>query len=99
MPSDQVIPPSDDVSVCEPVSKFDPPLRASDKSARSKPVTGLLKTIAMLLTELLRGSGVTAVIAPVSEVVSVVHESLALPASVFPAASTMLEPLAVSVTT
>ena len=97
LPSVYVIPPSVEFNVCEPVSKLPPPSRVSDKSARSTPVTGSVKTIVMLLTPLLRGSGVTAVIVAVGAVVSTVHVSLALAVSRLLAVSRMFAPLAVSV--
>ena len=91
-----VTPPSLDVSVCVPVSKFEPPSRVSFKSLRSKPVTTSVNVIVIEPTAELRGSGVTAVIVAVGTVRSVVHESLAFVVSALLAVSTIPEPLALS---
>ena len=77
-----------------PVSKLVPRLRVSDRSLTSRPVTASLKTIVMVLTDVLRGSGVTSVMLAVGAVVSVSHDSLALLPNVLPTASVMPEPLA-----
>ena len=69
------------VNVCEAVNRSPPPLRVSTRSPIAKPSTGSLKLIVIVLTELLRGSGVTSMMSAVSAVVSIVHDSIALLAS------------------
>ena len=95
------MPPSLDVSVCEPVSKLmpgpEPVLRVRLKSVRSKPVTISLKLIVMVLTDELRGSGVTSLMTAPGAVLSSDQDSVAFVMSAFVAVSAIPEPLAVSV--
>ncbi len=85
------------VSVSLPVRRLAPPLRVSARSARSKPVTGALNTMVIVVTALLRGSGETSVMSTVGAVVSTVTESadeatLTLPARSVAVAVTLLTP-------
>ena len=60
-------------------------------------MTTSLNVIVMLPTDVLRGSGETAVIAAVGAEISTLHESLALVVSAFVTASMMPDEAAVSV--
>ncbi len=85
------------LTVCEPVSRFAPPLSFRVKSLMSTPVTASSKTTVMVETAVLRGSGATAVTVAVGRVESVDQASVALAAKALPARSMMLEPAAVRV--
>ena len=71
------------------------------RSARSKPVTGSLKTMVICGTAEYRGSGATGAMVAVGGVPSVfiVHVSLALAVMELPAASAMPDPEAVNAST
>ena len=93
-PSVYVTPPSLDERDSPPVSKFDPPLRVSERSLTSNPVTDSLKTIVIEPTDEFRGSGVTSMMLAVGLVVSVSQDSVALLPKVLPTASVIPDPLA-----
>ena len=97
LPSVKVTPPSLLLSVCEPVSKLLPPLRVSVRSARSKPVIASLKVIVSVLTDVLRGSGVTSSMIAPGAVLSSDQVRVASLSSALLDASMMSESAAISV--
>jgi hypothetical protein len=88
-PTVHVVPPSLVVTVWEAVRRFAPPSRVRRRSETSTPVTGSEKTIVIVLTSVLRGSGVTSTTSAVGPAVSTRQVSEASPATTLPAASVM----------
>ena len=73
------------------------PLRVSEKSLISTPVTLSSNVIVTVPACVLRGSGVTSIMSAVGAVRSMTNESLASLLSAFVAVSAIPEPLALSV--